>query len=143
MKATLIKTENGSNVVVGVLFKINKNESKALDEAEGYNKDTYKKGDYNKDENFKIVHDNKKIPVVTYIAFPDKGKDILPVYDWYFALIIAGALQHQLPNEYVKQLIEDNSVKPDTNSKRTQRLKALCILDQAGYKSVYQELLLK
>jgi hypothetical protein len=97
---------------------------------------------YTKDENFKVVYNGKEIHVTTYIALVDEDKNVLPVYDWYFALVIAGALQHKLPDRYIIQLQSSNSpnLKPDEEVQRPKRLDALCVLEQAGYKTVYQEL---
>ena len=132
-KATLVETEGSA--VQGVLFRINKTESGDLDIAEGV-----RDGGYERKNNFQVTHENNEITVTTYIAPTDKHKSGLPLYDWYFALVIAGARQHKLPNEYVDRLLNNNNCEQDQDNKRPQRMEALDSLEQAGYKTVYLEL---
>lgn len=138
-KANIFHTRLDTDIVEGVLFVINKNEEHQLDTFEGYNKDKYKKGDYSK-ETIPIYHDSKKIPAATYFAHIDTEKIEYSVYDWYFALIIAGAVQHKLPDAYIKDLISRTKPIADPDTKRPRRLEALSIIEKAGYLSIYQEL---
>src|SRR3989344_5491085 len=87
-KATLIRPKNDSDIVHGVLFRINKSELPELDDAEGK--------DYRREDEFSVISSDGKVYTTTYIA--KKNEAGLFPYNWYFALIVAGALQHKLPN---------------------------------------------
>lgn len=130
-KATLI-TGSESDKVYGILFKIENHELLGLDRAEGVG------CGYEQKDKFPVIFNNKEIYTVTYIAV--KREQNLSPYDWYFALVLAGALQHKLPDDYIKKLFENTEFECDTDKKRLERVKALCILEQAGYKTIYQEL---
>lgn len=152
-KANLVKSDNISDIVHGVLFEINKNEERFLDRVEGFVKfkndnldgDTdYIKpendGEYGKSINFKVINNKEEIPVTTYYALIEEMRGNLFVHDWYLALIIAGGLQHKLPDKYIKNILEEITPKPDPEIKRVERLNALCVLEQSGFKSVYTEI---
>ena len=59
---------------------------------------------------------------VTYI-----DRDLRP-YDWYLALILAGAREHHLPGAYIDRL-ETIQTATDPNPDRPSRLEALTLLD--------------
>ncbi|MEM9428633.1 MAG: gamma-glutamylcyclotransferase family protein [Pseudomonadota bacterium] len=120
-KATLVA---GTGHVEGVLFRIPDGEWHALDEAEGLGRG----------------YDHCRLQVeqtrgegqaaLSYIASaPVAG---LPVFDWYLALMRAGAAEHGLPAEVRRWLRAQPSVR-DPEPERPQRREALRALSEAGY----------
>jgi gamma-glutamylcyclotransferase len=95
-KATLVWAA-GHNAF-GVLFTIAATDVAALDKAEG-------KG-YRRDDVFEISHFpmGHRLTAATYHARPAAIHEGLRPYDWYLDLIVAGARQHELPQEYVEML---------------------------------------
>lgn len=137
-KATLLKTCNESDVVYGVLFEVGENsdEMKKLDKAEGTGS-----GGYIAKEDFTVIFDGKPLNNVrTYIAPLEKCKSGLPVYDWYLALMIAGAKQHELEDTYISGIIEANKVTVDSDDERDSKIEALQILKETGFENVFSEL---
>lgn len=97
-KANIIKSDIPGELVWGVLFNIDNKEKPLLDKAEGlgfgYNEDKLTfLGDMDYPHAAQIyVADSKAI-----------NNDLLP-YDWYKEFIVTGAIQNQLPPEYISQL---------------------------------------
>ena len=56
----------------------------------------------------------------------------LKPYDWYHALVLAGAEEHGLPNDHI-ELLRTSEFLPDTDLSRKGRRDALIALDKAGY----------
>jgi len=131
-KATLIDTGDNSDVVCGVLFRINKDELTALDRIEG------KGNGYDRKDEFPVISSDREVCAITYLA-EKVDKNQIPYY-WYFALVLAGALQHNLSSNYVEKLLKDIKLKSDPEKRRKNRIEAICFLERAGYKTVYQEL---
>ncbi|MBY0539102.1 gamma-glutamylcyclotransferase [Patescibacteria group bacterium] len=111
--------KRGHSHTYGTVFEVNESERVLLDRAEGAGYES---------EHIWIWMPSKqhKERVVTYFT-KEKKKDLLP-YDWYLALIIKGAKQNGLPQEYIASLekqknTEDNDINRDT------RKKALLILE--------------
>jgi len=135
-KATLVETNNKSDIVYGVIFDINDSEREQLNKAEGTND-----GGYYAEENFSVMYNNKLINgITTYIAPKYKCEDNLPIYDWYLSLIIAGAKQNNLDNTYIKNIIENNITNEDKKENRDSRIEALKILQDTGYEDIFLEL---
>jgi len=104
--------------VYGVVFRIDCSEKSALDRAEGSGKGY--------DE--KIVEVNTtdgKINAKTYVA-SRKVKGLFP-YTWYKALVVAGAVEHRLPPDYVEWL-RCFPCKVDYDDDRKERIEAEAIL---------------
>ena len=119
----------------GVLFRIPIAERNKLDRYEGAGKG----GGYIRCDKFPVHRtDNNQIAyVVTYLAtFP---KPNLKPYDWYLALVIAGALKHGLDGSY-QEMLRRVPYCPDTDCDRRERRDAMEVLDDAGF-SDYQCLL--
>src|SRR3989338_272185 len=128
-KVTLVKEKTVDMEALGVLFEIDEDEHGCLNEAE--------KG-YDPTGEFIVIRlDTKKdISVTTYLANTSTLVDCLFPYDWYLALIVAGAIQHHLPDEYITML--DNGVAiTDKNLERTERCRALAALCRGGYMHLY------
>lgn len=94
-------TGKNTDRVYGVLFEIRKNEKDALDRAEGL-------GEGYKEEYVDMVTGSGIRRVVTYVA-THKERIVRP-YHWYKALVIAGAVEHGLPNHYLEWLRAFESV---------------------------------
>jgi gamma-glutamylcyclotransferase len=134
-KATLVPAEG--NHTPGVVFEIAESERGLLDTAEGFKHD--KPDDpnrYKRDDSFQIrlVESDSIITATTYLA--NKLEDGLKPYDWYLALLIAGAVQYGLDSTHIKELKQTESDKTNDN-----RQKALSSLKAAGHEN-YAELLL-
>jgi hypothetical protein len=127
-KATLVKADESEHAAYGVLFEIPRREQAALDKAEGKGKG------YDRDDAFMVVRlaDETEAAASTYLASLQGCDECLVPYDWYHALILAGALQHGLPGGYVAGLRRE-AVRPDPEPQRTSRREALRALGCAGY----------
>lgn len=107
-KCDIEATQNSTDRVHGVLFRIATFEENALDRAEGLGKG-YRK------EKIQVVTATGEMPALTYIA-TKKNPGSRP-YHWYKALVIAGAVEHGLPAPYVEWLRTVVS-QPDPNASR-------------------------
>lgn len=83
-KATLIPAEGAA---AGVLFTLAPQDLAALDRAEGAGRG------YDRLDDFEIRHEGQPLDVLTYIA--PKPVQGLAAFDWYLALVLAGARLHR------------------------------------------------
>ncbi len=122
-KATLIPTKGER--ALGVLFDIAKPELAKLDEAEGRG--------YDRIDNFIVQTEHgKNVSSVTYIAnSPVQG---LRPYDWYIALVIAGANEHLLEEQY-RSALKAIPYQVDERSNCNYREAALEALRAAGFET--------
>ena len=130
-KATLRQAAGGRTA--GVLFEIPKAELGLLDCHEGVG------SGYARRDAFSVrrVDGNEIIQAATYLArSPDSS---LTPYDWYLALVIAGAHEHGLGDDYLAALRRVASM-PDPDDGRRTRAEALEALTAAGF-AVYRKLL--
>ena len=121
----------------GLLFEIPVKERGDLDKAEG---EGY---GYDRQEDFPIhlAGDGTKLDVTTYIANSKYIDVALKPFDWYLALVIAGARQHGLPEAYIENMCSvpcEMTVPEPGNRGREQALEAL---RASGYDN-FQQLLL-
>lgn len=127
-KATLTETDGCHQY--GVLFEIDDRELSDLDREEG------RGNGYERDDLFPVVlPDGSKINVSTYIA--SECKSGLNPYDWYLALIVAGAKQHNLPVEQIEAL--QATVFDDVNRNQRAingRRNAVTALNLAGFDNI-------
>ncbi len=132
-KCTLLKTNNMSDIAYGVLFRIDTSERDALDDAEGFPEG------YARDDSFTVVSltDQKCIPTSTYIA--NKCVEGLRPYSWYHALVLAGAMEHKLPPDYIQTLAKFPYASDPDPKKNDREQKALTILKKAGYAHLFSE----
>lgn len=123
----------------GVVFEIAESERGLLDEAEGFRHDKpLDPARYGRDDNFQIhiVATDSIVAATTYLA--NEPEDGLKPYDWYLALVIAGAVQHGLDSEQVKMLRQtDHDI--DVEETRGNRLKALRAIKAAGYEKYVEQ----
>ncbi|WP_371228096.1 gamma-glutamylcyclotransferase family protein [Roseovarius sp. 2305UL8-3] len=123
-KATLISTTETSRTT-GVLFEIGASDLNELDRFEG--------AGYERSDKFSIETDDGPLSATTYLA-SERHSDMVP-YDWYLALIVAGALEHKLNDAHTARL-RMATRKPDQNLTRKSRnaaLKALALHDHVDY----------
>ena len=112
LKADAFYTGNAENEVIGVLFNINPCHKEDLDKFEGLGK-----GYDVKDVEVQKYNSTEVVKAFTYIARDiDQTGESLP-YDWYLKLIIAGAEEHNLPEDYINR-IRSVTTKQDSDSKR-------------------------
>lgn len=76
---------------------------------------------------------------LTYLANGARRDPSKVPFDWYLALIVAGARQGGLPEEYVRAL-EATAFDIDGKDDRGTRLQAMEALDRAGMRQVLDEL---
>jgi hypothetical protein len=126
-KCTIVPSDGQE--VLGVLFEIAASEEPQLDNAEGLGHG------YGKLDDVRVaLVSGADIRAKTYI-----GEDLdesLQSYDWYRALVIAGAMQHGLAQEWITAL-ESTACIADQDPRRIQS--ALQLLMQAGYEKLLAE----
>ena len=124
-KATL-RRKTGSRTP-GMLFKIPEAEVCRLDKYEGVGKG------YERCDTFsvRLADDGEIVQVTTYLATRIKP-DCKP-YDWYLALVIAGALDHKLDKDH-QAMLRHVAYKPDPCCDRPERIQAKKVLAKAGYR---------
>ena len=110
------QTGSESDRVYGVIFEINREDEEKLDKAEGLN-NGYKK------ESVQVITNEETINALTYIA--TKKETILKPYRWYKALIVAGAAEHKLPNNYIEWLRSIEAVEDPNIQRRRENEKIL------------------
>lgn len=114
-KATLVKQHIGLHTP-GVMFEIDVAERDELDRFEGAGKG------YDRFDNFKVETREQTVTATTYLASA-RHNNLVP-FDWYLALIVAGALEHRLSDEHVDWLRAIDHV-PDHDTLRKSRVAAL------------------
>lgn len=108
-------TKNPNDRAYGVLFKISSTEKPNLDEVEGLGKGY-------EEQKICVITKNGESVAVTYVA--TTKEPALRPYHWYKALVVAGAKEHGLPNDYVEWLRTFES-QADPNTKRRAENEAL------------------
>lgn len=122
---------DSSSNVIGVLWSIDPSELPQLDSLEGA-------GHGYESSLVTLSRDTgEHVEAQTYCATNQKT-GIRP-YDWYLALVIAGAQQRHLPDKYISALF-DTQFQIDNDQKRPSRLQALCSLESANMLGVLNEL---
>ncbi|NGP89720.1 gamma-glutamylcyclotransferase family protein [Fodinibius halophilus] len=94
---------NAGSVVHGVIFEIDENEKYRLDRAEGLG------FGYNEEE-ITVYVGEKPIDTFTYIASKSHTDNSLSLYHWYKTLVLEGAREHSLPEDYIGKIQKVSSV---------------------------------
>lgn len=130
-KATLGRA--ASQRTPGVLFKIPNAQRPALDCAEGAGKG------YDRCDAFSVQRSGSDeiIQAVTYLATSPEAN--LKPFDWYLALLVAGAHQHGLGDNHRARLSRE-PYEPDVDHTRKSRDEAMAALKAAGFAD-YRKLL--
>jgi gamma-glutamylcyclotransferase len=118
-KCDIETTNNPNNRAYGVLYKINVKDKANLDAAEGL-------GIGYSAANIQIVTSTGTVTAATYVASYKEAT--LRPYQWYKAFVIAGALEHGLPAEYVEWL-RTFEAQADPNGDRRAEREALLFGD--------------
>lgn len=119
-KCSIVRTESASDVVHGVVFEIEDRWIAALDREEGVGLNAQR-------VEIAISLDGCESTAAVYRAEPGSIDESLVPYRWYYDLVIAGALQHALPSDYVAAL-RAVPYRPDPKADRESRLHALKLL---------------
>jgi len=114
-------TDDASDVVCGVLFDVNPRDRHALDESE----DCTRGGYLGATVSIESLQDDGTAQAETYLAARNFIDDSLTPYDWYQALVVAGALEHRLPSDYVAQLRKVTALRDPEDLRREQALRLL------------------
>lgn len=109
------------HVVYGVVFRMNASEKNALDTAEGFGKG------YDRKSVRVALTNGSECECVSYYA--TTTDESLTPYDWYLALVSAGAEQHGLPSEY-REFISTQISRADLKPDRQSRREALDVLEE-------------
>ena len=94
-KCDVVQTKDESRIVYGVLYEIAESEKSALDKAEGL-------GNGYEEKKVQVVFEGKPRTATLYAATNTESS--LKPYTWYKAFVVAGAKEHNLPSEYIRQL---------------------------------------
>ena len=124
-KATI--KQSGGGRVYGTVFELKDDDLERLDKAEGNGKG------YTRNDDFRVrsTITDHALQVSTYIADHGSCDQSLRPYDWYLDLVIAGARQHSLPEEYIENLVSVEAVE-DLSENRTSKREARQILNDAA-----------
>ena len=124
-KATIMRDRGQS--VHGVVFSLTEDELALLDGFEGLGRG------YDRLENELIIMPNgETTPAFTYMAPSSACDTTLFPFDWYHALVLAGAMQNDLPETYRAHL-QKVATRRDPDADRATRLEALDVLKEAGF----------
>jgi len=130
-KATIVKSGTVGARVWSVLFDVDTSDLDALDKAEGYG------NGYDRRPDFAVnTSAGESVKATTYFAM-ELDRTLKP-YDWYRALVIAGAKQHDLPKELIAEL-ERVEFTVDRGVNRKSKREALAALREAGYENHLEE----
>ena len=96
-KCSIVPSGSGSALVHGALYTMPPSAMALLDEVEGL-------GHGYEESNVEVQSSNGGILARTYVAAATHVDDSLRPYSWYKQLVVAGALAHGLPQEWVEAL---------------------------------------
>lgn len=122
-KCNVVPSSADDARVHGVVFDVSSADLRALDEAEQRGRG-YERTDV------VVEGPDAAVEAFAYVAQPAYVDDALLPYDWYHALVLAGAREHGLSPSYVAQ-IENVPSYPDPSEERRRKHQAL--LQKAGF----------
>jgi gamma-glutamylcyclotransferase len=98
-KCNIVETGSADDVVCGVIFEVPDSQLRNLDRAEGLGQG------YHHEDDFPVrLADGTTMPTLAYVADSTATDDNLIPYVWYHRLVVAGAEQHRLPEDYIAEL---------------------------------------
>ena len=118
-KADLVQTGNPKDIVHGVVYQFDPDHWPALDKHEGA---TGNNPGYDRVP-IQVHTDCGDRDVTTYLARRERIDESLKPYTWYLDLILCGAEQHGLPEDY-RQKIENIVDIPDPDENRKKKREA-------------------
>jgi len=113
-KASIRRTDARGAMVHGVLFEIDVSERAILDKFESH------PSGYKRDDRFIVetVDVRTRLKVSTYIAAENAIDESLKPFDWYLAFVIAGVIQHQLPDHCIETFMRTECVRDPNHDNR-------------------------
>lgn len=99
-KCNAFATGNKNDFVYGVVFDVSEKDLAVLDEEE----DIERGGYYRRKVNVIMQKDSKQYLVECYFANSEFIDNTLYPFEWYKELVIAGAREHDLPDDYISML---------------------------------------
>lgn len=116
-KCNLAASPDPDGQVYGVLYEIDPSEISALDAVElGYSRTTIL---------VESIDSGGAVEAETFIANPEYLDASIVPFEWYKAVVIAGALEHGLPEQYINKLRECPSKRDPDVTRRDRALMAL------------------
>lgn len=112
-KGNIICTSNPSDSVWGIVIQIADYEKQALDKEEGLG------AGYDEETITVTCENNKSLKTVAYVAQPRHIEENLWPYDWYRDMVVYGAVENNLPKNYI-QFLKLFAFTIDPNQKRRQ-----------------------
>jgi gamma-glutamylcyclotransferase len=103
-KADAYFTGNPSDLIWGVLFEVDAAEKRVLDRVEGLGRG------YKVAEVTVLDSDQKGHRAFLYVAEQSHIDPNLKPYSWYKRFVVEGARQHELPADYVVQLVSMETI---------------------------------
>ena len=127
-KATLVPSHG--HRLYGVVYEVESGELEILNRIES---------GYDLKHDFKVFLPDTGAPltVKTYIAPGGSRKPGLKPFDWYFALIVAGAIEHGFPQAEIRAY---QNMEFRTDNEGENRSNTLKLLNEAGFESIEQVL---
>ena len=105
-------TNDAKDYLLGVIFEIDASEKPELDKKEGLG------NGYEEKVVSVFTQDGKQLKAVTYYA--TNTDPSLKPYEWYKEHVVLGAREHGLPQDYIQQIEEIETI-PDPDKSRHQR----------------------
>jgi len=102
--------------VIGVLYRMDKLEKSALDKIEGV-------GHGYVDRAVSVVTRDGEIPAFTY--YPTRVENSRRPYDWYKALVLAGAKENNFPQHYLTMIESTESLIDPDHARRSTNYKII------------------
>jgi len=118
--------------VLGVVYQVDKGDLPALDKHEGAG------FGYERIDNFSVLNPEDE-SVITTTYLPTMIDLKLKPYDWYLALVLAGAIENQFPKEYILRL-RDVNFEPDCRANQEKKLEAMDLLKRSGFNKLQRKL---
>jgi hypothetical protein len=119
-KCRIAKTESPHDSVWGVLYQCLAKEKENLDRVEGVG------CGYESAEIEVENQEGSQTTAIFYEASPSAIESGLEPFTWYRSLVLAGAIQHRLPNKYIEQIASVAAVE-DLNRIRHANEIELCV----------------
>ncbi len=110
-KCDIVQNNEVQSKVIGVIYKIHRSEKPLLDKAEGL-------GNGYEEKLVFLETEIGQLQAFTYYA--TNIDPLAKPYTWYKDLVVAGAEQHSLPEEYILQL-KSVACKTDSDNNRTKK----------------------
>ena len=118
-KCDIVSASSSEARVFGVLYQVAVHEKRDLDRAEGL-------GQGYSEIDIEVLFEGERIVAKAYQA-TDIDRSLKP-YSWYRALVVAGAREHRLPEDYI-ELLEAVAAQKDPDCARHD--KNMCLIGEA------------